>query len=80
MKAAVWLCMALWLSGCSTIDPYVKKAKAVTVDAGKYIGLIDDSTMKVPDYYSTKTLPKTYRPGEQTSLDDLACEPLSKCE
>lgn len=80
MKLVMVLLMGLSVTACSTIDPYVTKAKEVAVESGQYVGLIDQSKMTVPEYYSTKTLPKNYQPGRVIYLDDLSCGSSGRCK
>jgi len=82
MKAVVKLTvlsLMVFVSGCSSIDPMLSKAKQTGLDAGKYVGLIPASTMKVPDYYSTRYLPKNYEMNKHYDLQHLNCEVSDKC-
>lgn len=63
----------LSLSSCSTFDRYAEKAKAISIDAGQSLGLLAETKLEVPDYYSKEYLPKGYRPGETLELQQLQC-------
>lgn len=70
--------LLIGLSACSSKP--AKIAKNAVINVGEKTGLIKHSVMKVPDYYSTKPLPKKYEQGVKYNLRDLSCsETLSKC-
>ncbi|WP_038126259.1 hypothetical protein [Thiomicrorhabdus sp. Milos-T2] len=72
------LALQVGLSACSSKP--VKIAKNALMNVGEDVGLIEKSVMKVPDYYSTKPLPKKYEPGVKYNLKDLNCsETQNKC-
>ncbi len=77
--AVVFACCGL--TACSSLDSVVSSAKHAAIESGEYIGLIDQSTMKVPDYYATKQLPRQYEFGRHYDLDELGCDAENnKCD
>jgi hypothetical protein len=44
---------------------------------GKTLGLLDSSTMQIPDYYSTYQLQRKYEFGRLYHIDEIECSLLS---
>lgn len=70
------IAIQLLLSACSS-QPIQSINRAV-IEVGETVGLIDHSTMKVPDYYSIKQLEKRYELGVLYRIDDMNCSQAAK--
>jgi len=68
------------ISGCSSVEPVASEVKRAGIKTGKFIGLIDESTMKVPDYYATQYLPRKYQMNQYYDLDDIGCDANRTCK
>jgi uncharacterized lipoprotein len=79
MIVKITLCslLLLFISGCSTLNQSVERVKTSTVDMGKTLGLLDSSTMQIPDYYSTYQLQRKYEFGRLYHIDEIECSLLS---
>jgi len=65
------VCLAL--SACSLSKP-IAVVKDAGINAGQFIGVVDTPvTIKKPDYYSTKQIPKSYEYGKEYGLTELDC-------
>ncbi|BCN92953.1 hypothetical protein THMIRHAM_07380 [Thiomicrorhabdus immobilis] len=66
----------VFLSACSS-QPVQSFNRAV-IQIGENVGLVHYSTMKVPDYYSTKQLEKKYELGTVYRVNDIDCSQAAK--
>ena len=67
------------LTACSTVESTYSTVKKVGVDSAKYVGLLPQTNIKVPDYYSTQYLPKKYEMGQSYDLDNFSCDEAENC-
>ena len=71
--------MVSTLTACSTLKSAFSEAKTVSINTAKYVGFLPQTNIKVPDYYSTKYLPKQYEMGQSYDLDDFSCDAVENC-
>ncbi|MDX1351438.1 MAG: hypothetical protein R3254_00400 [Thiomicrorhabdus sp.] len=62
----------LMLTACSS-NGFFKDVKDKTVALGKTVGLVEENTMKKPDYYSSKQIEKNYEFGRSYQIQKLEC-------
>lgn len=53
---------------------YVVELQQAVIKTGKYLGLIPNPTMKVPDYYATSQVPENYEFGKAYEIDQFDCD------
>lgn len=82
MKLAVVFVMSLsfMLVGCSgNTNAMWAKTKQTGGDIAKTVGLLPKSSIRVPDYYSTRYLPRRYVNGREYDLDRFNCVATEQC-
>jgi len=70
---------SLFLTGCGS-SSVLKKVKNKTVDMAQTIGLVQEDTMKKPDYYSTSQLKQDYEYGKTYDLNKMNCSASGQCK
>ncbi|GAB6069714.1 hypothetical protein JCM30760_08110 [Thiomicrorhabdus hydrogeniphila] len=70
---------SLFLSGCAS-NSFLTKVKNKTLVVAETIGLIEEDTMKKPDYYSTSQLKNDYEYGKDYDLNKMSCSESGQCK
>jgi len=70
---------SLFLTGC-TSNSFLTNVKNKTLVLAETIGLVQEDTMKKPDYYSTSQLKNDYEYGKYYDLNKMSCSKNGQCK